>query len=57
MKKTLLIFVLLFALSEIILPQKAVWSVAGNKITTPWAKMVNPLNPLPEYPQASDGTQ
>jgi beta-galactosidase/beta-glucuronidase len=27
------------------------YKIAGDKITTPWAEKVNPLNPLPEYPR------
>ena len=27
------------------------WKIAGNKISTPWAEKVDPLNPLPEYPR------
>jgi len=51
MKKIL--FPLLFALScfSLINAQTTGWSVAGDKITTPWADKVNPLNPLPEYPR------
>jgi len=51
MKKIL--FPLLFALScfSLINAQTTGWRVAGDKITTPWADKVNPLNPLPEYPR------
>lgn len=27
------------------------WQPAGDKIKTPWAEEVNPVNPLPEYPR------
>jgi len=51
MKKIL--FSLFFALASLsfINAQTTGWSVAGDKITTPWAEKVNPLNPLPEYPR------
>jgi hypothetical protein len=51
MKKTVLIFLFLISFSGIILPQNSGWKIAGEKITTPWAEKVNPLNPLPEYPR------
>ncbi len=31
--------------------QDVSWSIAGNKIVTPWAEKVDPANPLPEYPR------
>jgi beta-galactosidase/beta-glucuronidase len=43
------IFVLLFL--SFVKAQPSSWKLAGNKITTPWAKQVNPANPLPEYPR------
>lgn len=30
---------------------QVIWKIAGEKITTPWAEKVNPLNPLPDYPR------
>lgn len=50
MKKTFVIFFLLL-FSAIGHSQNYVWKIAGEKITTPWAEQVNPLNPLPEYPR------
>jgi beta-galactosidase/beta-glucuronidase len=35
----------------VIKAQKADWKIAGDKIITPWAEKVNPVNPLPEYPR------
>lgn len=31
--------------------QTGLWKISGEKIKTPWAEKVNPLNPLPEYPR------
>src|SRR5205814_26254 len=27
------------------------WKIAGDRIVTPWAEKVDPLQPLPEYPR------
>ncbi len=51
MKKILLsLLVALFSYCHIN-GQTTGWKIVGNKITTPWAENVNPLNPLPEYPR------
>jgi beta-galactosidase/beta-glucuronidase len=51
MKQSKLIFFFLVAFSAIIAAQNASWKIAGNKIKTPWAEKVDPLNPIPEYPR------
>ena len=51
MKKILLSLLLILASLSYINAQTTGWSVAGEKITTPWAEKVNPVNPLPEYPR------
>ena len=43
--------VALILISGITPAQESVWKITGDKITTPWAEKVNPLNPLPEYPR------
>ena len=50
MSKTL-IFLTAVMISAEIHAQTSAWKIAGDKITTPWAEKVNPLNPLPEYPR------
>jgi len=51
MKRTSL-FGLLLVFCYISVPAQDVsWSIAGNKIVTPWAEKVDPANPLPEYPR------
>jgi beta-galactosidase/beta-glucuronidase len=51
MKKRLLsLLVILFSYC-CLYAQTTAWKIAGEKITTPWADKVNPLNPLPEYPR------
>ncbi|MCX6333723.1 MAG: beta-galactosidase [Bacteroidia bacterium] len=50
--KKIPIMILAFLFSAgFVVAQNTAWKIAGNKITTPWAKKVNPLNPLPEYPR------
>ena len=51
MKKILLISLAVLLSFCYINGQTAGWKIAGDKITTPWAQKVNPLNPLPEYPR------
>ncbi len=48
MKKVLLLCSLLFA-AHISFGQE--WKPAGDKIKTQWSEMVDPANPLPEYPR------
>lgn len=51
MKKYLLTFTSLILIQGILSAQKSEWKIAGDKLTTPWALKVDPLNPLPEYPR------
>lgn len=51
MKKQVLIISFLLISSGIMFSQNTGWRIAGNKISTPWAEKVDPLNPLPEYPR------
>jgi beta-galactosidase/beta-glucuronidase len=51
MKKYLLTFTCLVLVQGILSAQKSEWKIAGDKLTTPWALKVDPLNPLPEYPR------
>jgi|WetSurMetagenome_2_1015567.scaffolds.fasta_scaffold00016_65 beta-galactosidase/beta-glucuronidase len=51
MKKIPLLLLALLVFPVILKSQAADWKIAGNKITTPWAEKVDPLNPLPEYPR------
>ena len=51
MKRSILILILSFTLTNIMQSQASVWSITGNKIVTPWAEKINPLNPLPDYPR------
>ncbi len=51
MKRYILIPVFLLSITELIQSQSSSWNIAGNKIVTPWAEKVNPLNPLPDYPR------
>lgn len=48
-KKIFLVLVVSFFATNTF--SQTAWKIAGNKITTPWAEKVNPLNPLPEYPR------
>jgi len=48
MKKSLF-FILM--LSQLISSGNDPWKSAGDKIKTQWAEMLNPANPLPEYPR------
>jgi hypothetical protein len=50
-KKSYYLLLTLILMSGIAPAQETVWKIAGDKITTPWAEKVNPLNPLPEYPR------
>ncbi|HNY15066.1 MAG TPA: glycoside hydrolase family 2 TIM barrel-domain containing protein [Bacteroidales bacterium] len=51
MKKSILMLLMILFSGSFIIAQTTVWKVAGDKITTPWAEKVNPMNPLPEYPR------
>ncbi|HLP73494.1 MAG TPA: glycoside hydrolase family 2 TIM barrel-domain containing protein [Bacteroidales bacterium] len=51
MKRSLLITFLFLIYASFIYPQSPGWKIAGNKISTPWADKVDPINPLPEYPR------
>ena len=51
MKKSILMLLMILSSGSFIIAQTTVWKVAGDKITTPWAEKVNPMNPLPEYPR------
>ncbi len=51
MKKLLILLLALLLASQPGATQQNNWSIAGNKIKTPWAEKVNPANPLPEYPR------
>ncbi len=42
---------ILLLLVNILSAQQVKWSIAGDRITSPWAEKVDPLNPLPEYPR------
>jgi len=49
MKKTLTLLFCLFLLPVVVLAEE--WQIVGDKITTRFAKDVDPNNPLPEYPR------
>ena len=49
MIRSLSLLFCLFLLSSVVLADD--WKIAGDKITTPFAKDVDPNNPLPEYPR------
>ncbi len=51
MKKATTLLLILILSGELLSAQLTEWKIAGDKITTPWAEKVNPLNPLPEYPR------
>ncbi|MDF3077676.1 MAG: beta-galactosidase [Sphingobacteriaceae bacterium] len=50
MKRTSFI-ALLLAISAPLFSQTTSWALVEGKISTQWAKDVNPANPLPEYPR------
>ena len=45
------ILILAFLYFNVSVFSQASWKIAGDRISTPWASKVNPLNPLPEYPR------
>ena len=42
---------LLMLLVNTLSAQQQKWTIAGDRITSPWADQVDPLKPLPEYPR------
>ncbi|MCU0473056.1 MAG: beta-galactosidase [Bacteroidales bacterium] len=51
MKKQFSLLSFLIIFSVINQAQPVPWKIAGDKISTQWSVMVDPLNPLPEYPR------
>jgi len=51
MKRYYLISLYLLLFSVLATAQNPEWKIAGDKITTQWAQLVNPSSPLPEYPR------
>jgi beta-galactosidase/beta-glucuronidase len=51
MRKYFLFIILLVIVTGFSNAQKTVWKIAGDKIVTPWAEKVDPVNPLPDYPR------
>ncbi len=51
MKKLLISLLIAVPFAVNIIAQDSGWKIAGNRITTPWASQVDPMNPLPEYPR------
>ena len=51
MKNKLLLLIWLVIFPVFLCAQPTEWEIKGDKIKTPWADEVDPLNPLPEYPR------
>ena len=50
-RTAVVLFTLLFLVSNSIFSQSGNWKIVPGKITSPWAEKVDPKQPLPEYPR------